>query len=429
MKVGLLVLLTAALGALAAHFLLVDNGYVMINFRGYLVEMSVPILLAALVVLYVGVRALVLTWRAPRRLGEAVARRRTRKAGERITQGFIELGQGNFARGERLLTKGIRKSETPLLNYLAAARAAQAQGDTKRRDNWLAMAARQEPRAATTVLMTQAQLQVDAGDNKGAAATLDRVLEASPAHAEALRLRAELCVAAEEWSLLRRLLPRLRSAGTLPAAQLDEWTVQTWSALFAQPDIDAATCQSLWKALPRNLRAQPRLVEAHARALQASGDPKVEALLRKALKQQWDHGLVRMYGELEGTRPAKLLKHAEAWLRHHPDDPALLQTAARLCVREELWGKARSYYESAVALHPTPELWHELGQLMLSMGEQEAAFEAFQNGLTQGYGDRQVLRLPGVHLEADVGPPDASLADSDDPEAPASANAGSAQPG
>lgn len=404
MKAALLILLTLGLGVLAANFLIADNGYVLINFRGYLLEMSVFGLLLVLIAAYAAVRIVVHIWRAPRQLGEAVARRRTRKAGERITQGFIELGQGNFARGERLLTRGIRHSETPLLNYLAAARAAQAQGDTERRDNWLAMAAEQEPRAATTVLMTQAELQVDADDPAGAALTLDKVLEASPAHAEALRLRAELCLAAADWPLLRKLLPRLRSAGALPASQLDEWTIQTWSALFAAPDIDAATCKSLWKSLPRDLRAQPRLVEAHARALLNLGEGNVEAIVRKALRRHWDAGLVRLYGELEAPNTTKLLKQAEKWLRQYPDDAALLQAAARLCVREELWGKSRSYYESAASVQPTPEIWQELGQLMLSMGEQAAAFEAFQKGLAQGYGDRQLLRLPGAPFAADGEP-------------------------
>jgi uncharacterized membrane-anchored protein len=136
-----------ALGALAANFLLQDNGYVLINFRGYIIEMSVPIMAFLAILTYISVRFLVRLWRAPKQLGEAAARRRVRKAGERITQGYIEIGQGNFARGEKLLTKGARNSETPLLNYLQAARAAQAQGDIERRDAWLTMASEQEPRA------------------------------------------------------------------------------------------------------------------------------------------------------------------------------------------------------------------------------------------------------------------------------------------
>ena len=124
MKVGLVVILALIVGALAAHLVLADNGYVLVNFRGYVIETSVPILALVLVLGYLTVRVLVQVWRAPRRLGEAWARARINYAGRQATKGYIALAEGRLARGERLLTRGARQSETPLLNYLAAARAA-----------------------------------------------------------------------------------------------------------------------------------------------------------------------------------------------------------------------------------------------------------------------------------------------------------------
>ena len=43
MKFGVIVVIALILSAFAAHFLLSDPGYVVINFHGYLVEMSVPV--------------------------------------------------------------------------------------------------------------------------------------------------------------------------------------------------------------------------------------------------------------------------------------------------------------------------------------------------------------------------------------------------
>ena len=157
MKFGLLVILSLLLGALAAIFLMDNNGYVLINFVGYTIEMSVPALLFVMLAAYLLVRLVVRIWQAPSQLGEAAARGRVKRANKRITRGYIELAEGNFAKGEKLLTKGIRSSETPLLNYLAAARAAQAQGDGQRRDNWLQMAYEQDPEAGSAVLLTQAE--------------------------------------------------------------------------------------------------------------------------------------------------------------------------------------------------------------------------------------------------------------------------------
>ena len=56
-------------------------------------------------------------------------------------------------------------------------------------------------------------------------------------------------------------------------------------------------------------------------------------------------------------------------------------TAARLCLRNELWGKARSYLETVISLRPTPEAYQEYGQLLNRLGEGDAAADAFRDGL------------------------------------------------
>ena len=60
----------------------------------------------------------------------------------------------------------------------------------------------------------------------------------------------------------------------------------------------------------------------------------------------------------------------------------MLLAAGRACIRNELWGKARSYLESSLAIRPTPVAYHDLGQLMLQLDEKDAATLAFSRGLT-----------------------------------------------
>jgi HemY protein len=393
-KIGLLLVLTLALGALSANYLLADNGYVLINFRGYAIEMSVPVLAFLLIVVYLVVRAGVRMWHAPRQLGEMAARRRVRKAGDRIVRGYIEMGEGNFARGEKLLTKGVRNSETPLLNYLAAARAAQAQGDQGRRDNWLKMAYDQEPRAAATVLLTQAELQLANEEVEQARATLNKVLEMTPHNQQALRLKAELCLAKNDWAELQALLPKLSKNNQIPAELLNSWYVRTWCALLNAADNDPERVQKLWKQLPRHLRDNALVMSARIKALIAEGQmDEAETVIRKALNQEWSEELIRLYADLEVADQAKLLRRAEGWLQTRSEDAALLLAAGRLCVRNELWGKARSYFESCIAIRPSPEAWHELGQLLIRMDEADAASVAFQKGLTLSYGGADVPRI------------------------------------
>ena len=186
MKFGLIFIVALILSALAASLLLQDPGYVVISFRGYLVEMSVPILLALFVLVLVSSWFIVKLFRAPRKLGEVAARYRSGRAGQRLTRGIIEVAEGNFAKGERLLARAAKVSDAPLLNYLQAARAAHLLGQNDRRDNWLKEAFEQTPEAANAVLLTQAELQLDQEQYEQALATLRRLEESSPNHSHAL---------------------------------------------------------------------------------------------------------------------------------------------------------------------------------------------------------------------------------------------------
>ena len=382
MKVGLVIVLALIVGALAAHLVLADNGYVLINFRGYVVETSVPILVLLLLLGYVGIRLLVKVWRAPRHLGEAWARARINYAGRQATKGYIALAEGRLARGERLLTRGARLSETPLLNYLAAARAAQMQGDRDRRDGWLRMACEQEPAAEDAVLLTQAELQLEDGQYAEALASLNRVRARHPTHAQALKLLGELHYRRREWQPLAELLPLLRRRGNVPAGMLDEWSVDTYGNIMTSVRLDRTALDQVWEDVPRHLRREPRLTLTRARALVACGSVEdAEAEIRRTLKEDWSEALINLYGELAAADPAAHLKRTEAWLKERPDDPALLLAAGRASVRHQLWGKARSYLEASLAIRPAPETYRALGQLMARVGEAQSASKAYERGL------------------------------------------------
>ena len=47
----------------------------------------------------------------------------------------------------------------------------------------------------------------------------------------------------------------------------------------------------------------------------------------------------------------------------------------------ELWGKARSYLETTLAIRPEPQSFALYGELLDQLGEPEAAARAYQAGL------------------------------------------------
>ena len=381
MKFGLLVIVALVLSAVAAHMLLADPGYVVISIRGYIIEMSVPFLLLVVFVTIIAVWFIVKLMRAPRKLGEAAGRFRASRAGQRLTRGVIEVAEGNFAKGERLLARAADVSDAPLLNYLQAARAAHLLGNNERRDRWLKEAYEHLPEASNAVLLTQAELQLDQKQYESALATLRRIEESSPNHSHALALLGRLYYRLQDWQHLAEILPRLRKHGRLDDATLTRWSLRVHQEqLESAADGDAVL--AAWKHIPKDHRKDLGLLKSYYGSLIRTGlHDKAEKDLTAELKRDWRGELVSLYGIVEGSDGTRQLKKAENWLKDHSEDADLLLAAARLCLRNELWGKARSYLETVVSIRPSPEAYQEYGRLLNRLGEADAAADAYRSGL------------------------------------------------
>jgi HemY protein len=123
-----------------------------------------------------------------------------------------------------------------------------------------------------------------------------------------------------------------------------------------------------------------------------------EKEIATTLKHNWLPTLVRLYGKVDGKDVTKQLKKAEGWLATRGEDVDLLLTTAQLCLRNELWGKARSYFETVIAIRPTPDAYRDYGRLLNQLGENEAAADAYKEGLSL-VPDPQLPGLP--HLAPD----------------------------
>ena len=381
MKFGIIVVIALFVSAFSAHFLLADPGYVVINFRGYVVEMSVPVLVGfAVALVFVAwlVRRIII---APRRLGEAAGRYRSARSGQKLTKGMIAVAEGNLARGEKMLGRAARTSDSPLFNYLQAARAAHLQGKDERRDEWLRLAYSETPEAANAVLLTQAEFQLDRTQYEQALATLRRLEEDSKDHVHAQALMGRLYFRLEDWAALGEILPRLRKNTQIKPATLEKWTIRVHKEALDKA-ADADVLDHSWKGIKRGLKTDVTLLESYYKGLLRIGlHDRAEKELAAALKSSWHGPLVRLFGLAEATNTTKQLKRAEGWLKNHGEDPDLLLAAARLCLRNELWGKARSYLETVISMRPTPEAYHQYGALLAQMGEADAAADAYRDGL------------------------------------------------
>ncbi|MBS3803864.1 MAG: heme biosynthesis protein HemY [Oleiphilaceae bacterium] len=378
-----------------------DLGYVRISLGHYLLETNFWVGLGAIIVL---VMAIVLVIGLVRRFASStsvmsgwLARGRERRARRRTTRGLLALAEGNWPHARRQLEASADKADTPLINYLAAAQAAFECGDHDAVDELLRKAYESTPGSDMAVGITQAQLQLAGNRLEQALATLVRLRKKAPQHPFVLKLLKTVYVKLEDWRELSRLLPELRKRDLLDPKEFDELERTTWRKLLERA-ADECRRQSaggqtlepltkLWDELPPRLRKDEEIVRVYAHLLADLGDEtQAEALVRKVLPGLWSDELINLYGRLKSDKPAEQLLAAERWLKESPNNPELLLALGRLSLRNELWGKAREYFETSLKLRRSREALAELSRLNAHMSDAEPSVKLLMQGLVTDTG-------------------------------------------
>ncbi len=383
----LLILILVALGVAIAAAQLVSTtgpGYVLLSLQNWTVELSltmfVALVVGAFIVIYLALRMLAGIWKTPKKVGHWRKDRLKTKAARAQTHGMMELIEGNWPKAEKRLLRHLDNTEKPLLNYIGAAHAAQEQGDLKKRDAYLDAALKQEPAQRLAIGLTQAKLQYQTGQLAEARKTLNNLRAQAPKNKRILTLLIRVCQELGDWRGLLDILPAAHKLGVLPEEHLETLRHHAGRRLLTADGADNPP--SVWESFPREFKKDPKLVAAYAEQLvQKEQMDESEALLRKSLKQHWDPDLVRLYGQVRSSDVAKQLKTAEKWADQHGDDPHLLLTLARLCMANELWGKARSYLETSIAKGGPAEAYQDLGRLLEQLGEPQKALSYYRKGL------------------------------------------------
>ena len=394
------ILVAALLAAVGLSVLLKEEtGYVMLSWGEWTIETSLALfilLLAALfVAAYLLLRILIRAWQIPRGTVRWNEQRRKKKSQRTLLQGQVELVEGQWQAAEKHLLTHVDSSETPLLNYLGAARAAQQQGALERRDQYLELAYKEDKKAAVAVQLTQAELQLAEGDPGQALKTLTYLKEVAPKHPQVLSQLAQVYRDLGEWDKLRELLPVLRRRHIFTDDDYKQLERQTFRGMLdvAAGSGDAERLKEAWKALPKEAGGDPGAVQRYAAALAALGlGDDAEAILRSTLRKLWDPELVRLYGQIDGTNAERQLSVAESWLESHPKDADLLLTLGRLALRNQQWSKARGYLESSQEASPSADACQLLAGLLEQQGEKDRAVEYYREGM------RLALNRPGAGI-------------------------------
>ena len=399
MKAAAIVALVLVVGSLLAHLLLIDPGYVALRLGRTLFETTLPIFVLLLAGVHLVAISLARAFASRRRMAQLRAERRRRKARDDTARGLLELAAGQWKSAEELLSRAAPEADSAAANYLIAARAADLLDAVDRRDEWLARAQDEAPEARVAALITLAEMQMRRGQDEAALQTLEQLDASGDLNSRGLELMARLCQKLGRNERLRQLGPRLLSAKELPEDQVNELLAHVRLAEIraAGESANQSALEKAWSDLPRNVRKLPQSIVTYARAAMACRDhPSAERVLRELIEETGDVAAIRLYGDLVLPDPLAPLDRAEGWLRQRPEDPDLLAACARLSLRAELFGKARSYLEASLARRPTAENSLILAELLEDLGEHEAATTWLRRAAAQAVGRRS--NLPRVRL-------------------------------
>ena len=241
-------------------------GYVLITYQDWALETSLWVavfaILISVLVLYKTTRLLAFLGNFPTRIEQWFQRRRNHHAQRLTTQGLRLLAEGHWREAEKSLLKSAKDSDSPLINYLAAANAAQGRKDVQKRDEYLHRALLSTDDAQVAVGLTQAELQLDTHELVQARNTLEHLNRIVPRHPQVLKLLQKVYVELGDWHQIQSLLPELRRKDVLSKDEMLALEKQLYLALLVQqlPNATADQLPKIWRDVPHHLHEDPDLL-------------------------------------------------------------------------------------------------------------------------------------------------------------------------
>ncbi len=377
LRLILYVVIVAALVS-GAVWLASDPGAVSMTWRGWQIDTSVGILIAAVaamvaVILLFARLAAIVTGKV-QAFTAARRERRMRRGLARLGEGFaaVQAGQGHAAR--RLAKEaGSLLSDNPAVLVLRKDAAALAGDVHELQAAAEALLARPETELAGVRAL--AQKAIAEGDTAGALTQAKRALARKDAPGWALHIAVDMEVAAERWGdaldlLDQRLAREAYTAADLRRLRSRLLTLQAQAAL-AQGDSSAAV-----NAAKRGMDIDDTNLVAvivYARAMTAQGrGKKAAAAVERAWAIKPGSDLLAAYKSLvPGESSLDFARRIDGIAKVSPDHPETRLAVAAASLEAELWGQTRNRLAGLTGHDAEPDVRARAAQLLADVERYE----------------------------------------------------------
>lgn len=372
-----------------------DAGYVLVILGQKTVETSLWFacfaVLAVAIIWWLLRRFVHVSWSIAQNITDFFVFGTAERASKRSASGMIDFLSGDWLHARKKLLRTANKVESPLVNYLAAARASVELGDQEEALRILSEAQKKYGQSAVPIGVAQARMEIASGRYEQAKIILLALQQKAPRNAIVMSALREVYEARQDWVALGDILPQIRKYKLCPVSDIHEMESSVAVGQLQLANEFAARAavverlnilRKAWGRVPPYQQRVARVIAAYARALiENLQDQEAETLLRKSLGKSWDDELADLYGSLRVADLGDAMRTAEGWLKYYPQNAALLRTLGRLSLRNQLWGVARDYFQRSLAVKKDPETYSELARLLYNLGDTQKSMEVYQAAL------------------------------------------------
>ena len=383
----LLLVIALIAGIIVSPDLAGHQGYVLISFANQTIEMSLTTLIIVAIAIVAIFFVLEFILRRLFSFGSSTrgwfSGRQVRNARRNTAEGLLKVAEGDWKAAEKMLSKSAKFSDAPILNYLAAAEAAQGLGKTQQRDQYLQLAAEQDTESLA-VALTRVKLQIRQQQFEQALATLQDVQPTSPHNPMILSLLKQCYLQLEDWKALQVLLPQLTKADVITAAEATQLHLQAQCGqmhhLSQQNGSDGL--MGYWNSLNRKDKHNPALVACFVKQMIVRhADADAFPILRDSIKKNPEQALISLMPQLTLPDRHPAIVSLQDLLASNGNNPALQSALGQMLMADQQWQPAKEHLEKAIALRPDVTDYAHLVATLEQLGDKQAAAEVSRQAL------------------------------------------------
>jgi HemY protein len=368
---------------LASH----NPGYVQLAYPPYRVEMSLTLFVLSSLLLfvigYLGVRLVLAALRLPSYVQAFRESRAQSKGRAAMMDALTAFFEGRYSAAEYAAARAMELGEKSVLNPIVAARSAHELREYDKRDSYLADAQNKTFGESTMRLMAKTEFQLDQKQPQSALNSLKELSDTGKRkHSGALALELKAQQQAGNWDAVLDVAAQLEKRNAIDTTLSIQLRQRAWQEKLRNQAHHPDSLRALWKSIPHELKQRPKVAATAAQAfLKLRDHASAGKLLVESLNANWDSELVILYGDCHSDDVTTQIDQAERWLNTHTDDAGLLLALGKLCLHQQLWGKAQSYLDASISLQPTQAAYNSLGMLAEKLDKKEDAFHYYHLAL------------------------------------------------